>query len=205
MRKVLAVLAVLICSSFCEARERFITFPALGKCTGKYVRYREAPDIDSKILGRLNKPERVIVLGRTAVNGQIWYEIEDPKSDKTAFVFGKYIVPYYNETAQQSPIVKLIVNILHTYGITEEQSKFYDGPKVNTDYNEIGELAAVEAWKNGSVFGEICIGDDVKVLEEILGEPDIKRNTDWAYKAGKNTVVGFLLEDGKIRKMIYSE
>lgn len=206
MHKFTAMLVMLLMSSFaCEASERFITFPALGKCTGTYVRYREDPDTESEILGRLNKPERVIVLGQTAVDGQIWYEIEDPRSDSTAFVFGKYIVPFYNETAQTDEIVKLITKIFQNYGITKEKAKFYTGPKVNTEYNEYGGLAALEAWNKGSAFGDIHIGDDVSVLKNILGEPAIKRDSDWAYKAGDNIIIGFLLENGKIRKMIYSE
>ena len=88
MRKIfISLVVVLALSAAAEAREKFVKFPALGVCSGTYVRYREDPDTESEILGRLNEPDRVIVLGQTSNNGQLWYEIENPKDDNTACLF----------------------------------------------------------------------------------------------------------------------
>ncbi|MBQ6110924.1 MAG: SH3 domain-containing protein, partial [Synergistaceae bacterium] len=83
MRKIFAFILALFMCNVLEASERFVTFPAIGTCTGTYVRYREDPDTESNIIGRLHKPQNVIVLGQTATDGQVWYEIEDPESDST--------------------------------------------------------------------------------------------------------------------------
>ncbi|MBR0257941.1 MAG: hypothetical protein IJQ58_09415, partial [Synergistaceae bacterium] len=80
MRKILAavIISILCISSPAISSERFMSFPAIGVCTGTYVRYRDNPDTDGEIRGRLNAPERVIVFSQTVTDGDIWYEIGDP-------------------------------------------------------------------------------------------------------------------------------
>ena len=205
MRKVLAVLVVILAfSSVSEARERFVVFPGLGTCTGTYVRYRADTDTEAEIIGRLNTPDRVIVLGQTAIDGQIWYEIEDPRNDGTAFVFGKYIVPVYEESSQRTEAAKMIVNILQNYGITREKSDLYDGPEARRRYSEDNYLYEVDARKKGCSFGDISIGDDAESLEELLGEPESQTDTKWEYRV-EDTILTFWVEDGRITRMRYED
>ena len=209
MRKLSALTALilmmmLLSSGACSAKERFVTFPALGMCNGTYVRYRDNPDTEGEILGRLNFPERVIVLGSTATDGQVWYEIEDPHSDNTAFVFGKYVEPVYNETLQQSEPYKMLVNIIQTYGITREKAEFYDGAKADTSYKGADGLVRVRARHKGCNFGDVKIGDDTERLREVLGDPDVENDNgaEWVYKVD-DVSLSFLFDDGKIYEMVY--
>ena len=194
---------VIIFTSPVYALERFVNFPSIGQCTGTYVRYRSDPDTESEILGRLNAPERVVVLGQTAVDGEVWYEIGNPHSQDSAFVFGKYIKPLFDETDQQSAFYKLFYDILITYGPTKEHDD-YDGPEVRRKYDEAGNLIRVDARNKDCAFGNIKIGDDVSKLEEILGSPDGDEEDQWIYELD-NVSITFKFDDGKINRMIYEE
>lgn len=96
MRKVLvSVLLVLCICSAVFGAQRFRDFPAAGVCTGDYVRYRDYPDTESMILGRLYKGDRVTVVAQTSnEEGEVWYEIEHPEGyETTAWVSARYIRP----------------------------------------------------------------------------------------------------------------
>ncbi|MBQ7593177.1 MAG: SH3 domain-containing protein [Synergistaceae bacterium] len=203
--RLLVMLVSFIFASFsqAQAREKFVTFPAIGQCTGTYVRYRSDPDTESEIVGRLNAPERVVVFGQTAVDGEVWYEIGDPHGQDSAFVFGKYIKPLFNETSQQSPVHKLIFDILMSYGLTEEHDD-YDGPNVRRKYDKAGNLVKIEAWREGCTFGDISIGDEVNKIEEVLGSPDSWDEEEWEYEI-EDFEITFHLKNGKITRMIYEE
>ena len=96
MRKILLLVIafIFLSAGIIESASRFHDFPAHGVCTGDYVRYREGPDTESDILGRLFTGDRVTVLSQTSVDGEIWYEIEDPQnSEMSAWVSGRFIRP----------------------------------------------------------------------------------------------------------------
>ena len=205
MRKVCVILlAVLMSCTVCEARGRFVTFPAVGMCTGTYVRYRMDPGTDGEPFdGRLNTGDRVIVIGQTAVKGQVWYEIDNPEGEYTAFVFGKYIEPMYTEESQRMPMIQTITEILQTYGSNRKRSHLYIGPEVKRKYTKDGQLYEVDASKEGCYFGEINIGDSTRQLRKILGEPDMEDDSEWEYRFEVDTILRFMIEDGKITRMIY--
>lgn len=206
MRKIFAlILLIFMCiiHEEAEASARFVAFPAIGTCTGTYVRYREDPDTESNILGRLHKPQNVIVLSQTASDGQVWYEIEDPESDSTAWVFGKYIVPLFSETTQRSELYPLLVNIMQNYGINKKKAELYSGPQVNTEYRN-DNLAALEAFKKGNAFGDIHIGNDEEKLTDTLGIPDRKDGIKCTYIEGQDIFFVFYVENGKITRMSFA-
>ena len=214
MRKILAVVAVFIlCVSACEARTRFVDFPTLGVCTGSYVRYRGEPNTDADIWGRLSEGERVIVAGQTAVNGEIWYEILPKNAQDSAYVFGKYLVPCFDEELQRSAFNKMIIDVLQTYCPYEDADYWgeYDGefdyPEIKRKYNRKGWLSRVELWNPSEHFGfgDIRIGDNVSKLRDILGEPDSETGSQWRYMAGSYAAFTFRVRDGKITRMIYEE
>ena len=203
---------ILLCAfGVSEASERFVAFPAIGTCTGTYVRYREDPDTEANIIGRLNKPQNVIVLSQTATNGEVWYEIEDPERDSTAWVFGKYIVPLFNETTQRSELYPIAVAVMQDYGINKKKAKLYSGPKVNTEYRH-DNLAALEAFRKGNAFrtanGDIHIGDNEEKLTDALGIPDRKDGIKCTYIEfeGKeiDIIFTFDVENGKITRMSFA-
>lgn len=205
MRKVLALIAILVMAAACEAADKFAAFPALGVCTGSSVRYRAEAGTESEILGKLNAPDRVVVVGQKSVDGDVWYEIEDPAANKNGFISGAYIAPVFDETSQKKPTVKMIVKIVQRYGITPEKGKLYSGPAVKSDYNHADFLAEVYADSKGCAFGDVQIGDNVSKLEDVLGKPDVQSASEWEYRVGINTILSFRFKDNKITRMMYKE
>ncbi|MDY6400094.1 MAG: SH3 domain-containing protein [Synergistales bacterium] len=205
MRKFLAVIAmVLLLTAPSYAAAKFVTFPGLGTCTGTYVRYRAEADTNSEILGRLNTPEQVIILSQTSIDGDIWYEIEDPHGEDVAWIFGKYIVPVFSEKNQRTKTYSLMVDILQNYGITRDKGKFYDGPKAKVRYSDGGYLKYLEISRKGSAFGEIQIGDGREKIAEVLG--DNSANDDEflvEYRLDEDTCIRFILEDDVIQRMVF--
>ncbi|MBQ9419117.1 MAG: SH3 domain-containing protein [Synergistaceae bacterium] len=201
MSVVFMLMGVLCCES-AFAGERFVTFPGVGVCTGTYVRYREDPDTESEILGRLNTPDRVVVLSQVAVDGDVWYEIEDPNGDRPAYVFGKYVVPVFGEKLQRTKTYSLIVNILQDYGATKGRAEFYNGPKVKTRYTE-NNLSFIDATRKGTAFGEIKVGDSRNTIEHFLEDPDIDDEDMLEYRLDFDTCVRFILEDDEIVRMVF--
>lgn len=204
MRKIfiLSALIIFCISGISEAAARFVTFPALGECTGTSVRYRATPDTNAEILGKLNKPDRIIVLNSRTVGGQIWYEIEDPARSGTAWVFGKYIDPVYSEAGQKTEAYKIIVDILQKFGINKEKGKAYDGPGVRVRYRD-NYLSFVEASRSGTSFKNISIGDSSEKVKKILGSPSTESNDSFEYRIEGNTLLTFYFEDGKITQMLF--
>lgn len=207
MRKlIVTLLAVLALSAVVEGRERFVGFPAVGKCTGDYVRYRRDPGTDGEAFpGRLNTGDRVIVQGQTKVEGQVWYEIDSPEDDGSAFVFGKYIEPYYSEDDQREPVIKLITEILSYYGISEKRGKLYDDDNVKRTYRGAQGLVYVDVSGEGQMFGEIAVGDEVGKVREVLGEPESESAREWEYRFDVDTLLIFRVKDGKVTRMIYDD
>ena len=203
MRKSIIIIMIMLffVSADANAAERFMTFPALGVCTGISVRYREDPDTEAEILGRLNAPEKVIVLSQTAVESEIWYEIENPLEDSVAWIFGKYVSPAFDETTQQSEIYNLIVNIIQNYGITPEKAELNHIKDIKTRY-KANNLIYVEIWNKKSSFGDIHIGDSSIKIIDTLGTPDRRNDSEFEYRAGEKIRLDFHIKNGKITRMI---
>ena len=204
MRRIFAlIILILACNASPScAYDRFVTFPAIGTCTGTYVRYRKKPDMKSKILGRINSPQNVIVISQKVSKGQTWYEIESPESKSTAWVSGKYIVPLFSETTQRSELYPVAVSIMQTYGINPTKAKLNSGHNAETEYRH-DNLVCVEASKKGNSFGKIRIGDSEKKLTDTLGIPDRKQGNRCEYIEGEDFRIVFFVENGKIYRMMF--
>lgn len=204
MRKIFAlIILILACNASPScASDRFVAFPGIGTCTGTYVRYRKKPDTKSKILGRINSPQNVIVISQKASKGQTWYEIESPESKSTAWVSGKYIVPLFSETTQRSELYPVAVSIMQTYGINPVKAKLNSGYNAETEYRH-DNLVCVEASKKGNSFGKIRIGDTEKKLTDTLGIPDRKQGNRCEYIEGEDFRIVFFAENGKIYRMMF--
>lgn len=211
-RIILAILIVLSCVSFAECAGKFASFPTIGVCTGDSVNYRAQPGTKAEIWGKFNKNTKVIVDSRKVVDGETWYEVYPPNAQDTAYVHGKYLVPYFDEEAQKSPVNKTVIKILLTYCPYRDYDYWgeYDGefdyPEVTRTYNKQGWLMGVEAWNPSKDFGfgDIHIGDDAGKLTKILGEPDKKSGSEYEYTAGTSSLT-FRIENGKITRMIYED
>ena len=213
-RIILAVLIALLLVSFAEGAGKFAAFPTIGVCTGDSVRYRAKPDTNAEIWGSLSKNMKVIVESQKAADGETWYEISPKDAQEFAYVYGKYLVPYFDEEAQKSPVNKMVIDILQVYSPYEDNDYYteYGGEEVKRTYDKSGWLVRVEAWKKGCSFGNdgqdesknITIGDDVSKLAKIFGEPDRKSDSECEYTAGSSSLT-FKFENGKITRMIYED
>ncbi len=213
-RLILAVLIALLLVSFAEGAGKFAAFPTVGVCTGDSVRYRAKPDTKSEIWGSLSLNEKVIVDGQKVIDGETWYEILPKDAQDSAYVYGKYLAPYFDEEAQKSPVHAMVIDILQVYSPYEEYDYYteYGGEEVKRTYDKSGWLVRVEAWKPGCSFGNdgqdesknITIGDDVSKLTKLFGEPNMKSDSEYEYTAGTSSLT-FKTENGKITRMIYED
>ena len=211
-RLILAMLIALLLVSFAESAGKFAAFPTIGVCTGDSVHYRAQPNTKAEVWGSLSKNMKVIVDSRKVVDGETWYEVFPPDTQDTAYVYGKYLVPYFDEDAQKSPVNKMVTNILQTYSPYEEYDYWgeynsdFDYPEVKRSYDRQGWLTRVEAWNPSKDFGfgDIYIGDDISKLTKILGEPNRKSGSECEYTAGSSSLT-FRIENGKITRMIYED
>ena len=213
-RLILAVLIALLLVSFAEGVGKFAAFPTVGVCTGDSVRYRAKPDTKSEIWGSLSLNEKVIVDGQKVIDGETWYEILPKDAQDSAYVYGKYLAPYFDEEAQKSPVHAMVIDILQVYSPYEDNDYYteYGGEEVKRNYDKSGWLVRVEAWKPGCSFGNdgqdesknITIGDDVSKLTKLFGEPNMKSDSEYEYTAGTSSLT-FKTENGKITRMIYED
>ncbi len=211
-RLILAMLIALLLVSFAEGAGKFAAFPTVGVCTGDSVRYRAKPDTKSEIWGSLSLNEKVIVDGQKVIDGETWYEILPKDAQDSAYVYGKYLAPYFDEEAQKSPVNKTVIKILLTYCPFRDYDYWgeYDSqfvyPEVTRTYNKQGWLTGVEAWNPSKDFGfgDIYIGDDASKLTELFGEPNRKSDSEYEYTAGTSSLT-FRIENGKITRMIYED
>lgn len=210
MRKKIS-LAVLICvmavsSAFGEARI-FVEYPTLGECTGDNVRIRSRADTNAEIIGKLNELDTIIVLRKVNTKGGVWYEVDNPKGEGEAYVFGKYIAPAYKQEFQRSKAAKILTDMRLTYGATPEKMSALSGrsgritrrdsetgfPFVVGDWGDYrvlyrdssngitGYIKSLEVKSGNKSFGNIHIGDSTEKLRRELGDPEKESSTSWEY------------------------
>ncbi|MBQ7560135.1 MAG: SH3 domain-containing protein [Synergistaceae bacterium] len=203
-----------------------IDFPTLGFCTGDGVRLRERPDTDSKIQGKVNDGDMLVLLGEIKASGSKWYKIDHPTKKGTAWIFGKYIetnTSYKTDTEAYKTLVQIIKNC----GVTADKArailgrpkrtnrrKFFFDPAQREFHEEVleysgftlqyieGRLRHVDA-KNNFSFGDINIGDTTSEVLEVLGEPDGKGNEGWSYEATPRDVLLFEFRGGRVSNMTF--
>lgn len=203
-----------------------IDFPEIGFCIGDGVRLRERPDTDSKILGKVNEGNMLVLLGEIKASGSKWYKIEHPTKKGIAWIFGKYIDTSrsYNTDTEA---YRTLVQIIKSCGVTPEKArailgkpkrakkqKFFFDPAQQYFHEEVleysgftlqyieGRLRHVDA-KNNFSFGDIEIGDTTARVLEVLGEPDGKGNEGWSYEATPRDVLLFEFRGGEVVNMTF--
>ena len=221
---VLACLAVALIAAPAAA-----DYPTLGWCTGNSVRLRDTPGTgkESKILGKVNDFDLLIVLGETSVKGETWYEVEHPRQKGTAWIFGKYVATDEGD-AVGTPAYDMAVRIRMTFGQTPEKAKALLGkPKKETkdkfwfdpaaqNYTEAvleypdfklryvqDKLQRVEVAGGAMSFGDIRVGDGVESVRDVLGPPQEEGDEGLTYEVDPVEQLLFEERDGKVFKMTW--
>ena len=204
MKKIFLLTVLFLVFSGNNAFASFKNLPAFGVCTATNVRIREDPDTSSatRVVARLDNPERVIVLSQTYVDGEIWYEIDmsqknyfdehedDYESVETAFVYGQFISPLYDDDMYDENLIKLLMH-LNRNSIRNP----------NADYDK-GWLINLRITKGTIMPNSLKIKDSSEKLTNFLGKPD-KRNGDiLTYRADENTFFDFVIKNNHISEMI---
>ena len=228
MKRASVVLLAALCLAGCAwADPRFVDYPALGFCTGSGVRLRDEPSTgkESKIIGRLDNFDRLVVLGETSVEGQTWYEVEHPKKKGEAWVFGDYVQPQFGEDELDSLRARTLLSLTQTFGVTPEKARLLFGKPRKDKSKKLdagGGIALTDlAWAgrtagylNGQLvhaglmegklpFGEARVGGPASDLVESLGNPASRSDENWEYRLDDMTILTFEIADGKIAGMNY--
>ena len=214
-------------TAFADSPPNFKTFPTLGRCTGNNVRLREDPDTGSKILGKLNEGNCVVVLNKLITEGNIWYEVDNPAKKGRAFVFGKYLEAVYEESYQSNRFRQFLMNLYLTYGMTPEKAvELWGKPQrrkrevissekiefVTLEWNTHRleywdkELVSIGVSKGSSPFGKVRIGDSVEKLEHNFGMPLEKHENDFIYadQSGDASEITLNTKNNKVSGMYYT-
>ncbi|MBQ6774766.1 MAG: SH3 domain-containing protein [Synergistaceae bacterium] len=160
-------------------------FPALGICTGSNVRLRNAPGTNSKVTGRADESDRLIILGAEILDGELWLMIDNPSGKGKAYITGRYVEVIDNE----SPVHKALINVRKTFGTTPAKTRILLGRPLRTskgndntydskfiykgcevDYIN-DKLINIEITQRGWDFGGIQIGDSLQKVSNALGKP----------------------------------
>lgn len=232
MKRAFVFLTVLsLCLTACawaDPLPRFGEFPALGACTGNDVRLRDKPGTgkESRVVGKVNEFDQLIVLGQTALNGQTWYEVEHPRAKGTVWIFGDYVQPVFDREEQDSLRARVILSLNLAFGVTPEKARVLLG-KPREDKTErfnaggerivlrdlawagrtagylSGHLVHAGATKGALPFEGVHIGAPASRLADALGEPTSRSDGSWEYRLDDMTFLTFELKDGRVSGMSY--
>ena len=230
MKKIILALAlcfVITSTAFADRVPEFSgEFPTLARCTGNKVNLRDEPGTDgTKVINQLNNGDFIVALDRVIVEGEMWYEVDNPNAKGSAFMFSKYIEPVYEEEYQMKPLHKLIMNLYLTFGMTPQKAKLLDKAIRKREVENIGSdnivriymhykdfdleyldgtLVGVQVKRGKKPFGNIKIGDSVEKLEDELGRPNRQEAEGiYSYQEGEMTYINFELKNNKVSGMSY--
>ncbi len=198
MKKLIVILwFMLLCSAAFGAE-----YPELGVCTGDNVRLREDPGTDGKIIGRADAGTRFVILGEAYVEGQKWYEIDNPKGEGHAFIIARYVnYGWYHGNNGVIPTGKNFVDVRLTFGIYQEKARalfgegkkdefgnlVYSGLTLRYDDEAIPTIHQAEITKRGYAIAGVQVGDNMRKLLQ-LGMPESYMNdfTETQKEAAEN-------------------
>ncbi len=182
MKKIVVMLCVLLfCTSAFGAE-----YPELGVCTGDNVRLREDPGTDGKIIGRADTGTRFVILSEAYVDGQKWYEIDNPKDKGHAFIIARYVnYGWYHGNNGVIPTGKDFVEVRLAFGIYQEKARtllgegkkdefgnlVYSGCTLRYDDEAVPTIHQAEITKRGYAIAGVQVGDNMRKLLQ-LGMPE---------------------------------
>lgn len=227
-----ALLACLAVALFIPARAPAAEdYPTLGRCTGNSVRLRDEPSTgkDSKIIGKVNDYDLLIVLGKTSEKGETWYEVDHPRQRGAAWIFGKYVETDKGD-AVGTPAYDMAVRIRMTFGLTTEKAKLLLGkprkeskskfwfepagqnltraileyPDFKLEYVQ-DELHRVEVSGGMTPFGDIRVGDGMERVRDVLGPPQEEGDEGLSYEVSPIERLLFEERGGKVYRMTWRQ
>lgn len=203
--------------------------PTLGMCTGNDVRLRNEPSTGkgSKVIGKVNDFDMLILVGETSVDGETWYEVEHPKQGGTAWIFGKYVETDKGD-AVGTLAYDMALRVRMTFGLTPQRArvllgkakkettrKFWSEPAAQ-DFTETilehdgfelryveDRLRHVEVRSGMMPFGDVRIGDAMHKVEDALGPPSSRGDEGWTYEVSPVEELLFEERDGKVTRMTW--
>ncbi len=163
-------------------------FPALGICTASNVRLRNAPGTGSKskIVGRADDSDRLILLGAKSIDGELWFMIDNPFDKGRAYITGRYVEVIDNESQAH----KALINMRRTFGLTPAKTRILLGKPSRTlkGNNETtydmkfiykgceieyinDRIRNIEISQKGWNFGGVHVNDSLQKAYNALGKP----------------------------------
>ena len=140
----------------------------VGYCTGDYVRVREKPFTSAEILGRVHKGNRVEIVSDVNIYGQLWYEINNPFGNGTAYIAGNYVA-----IDEQNPVDKYRAQMA---ALTEmELAKKFAGLGTGRATGDYVRVRA-EPDTNSAILGRVRKGAELRILSDT---PSIKGGQQW--------------------------
>lgn len=209
-----------------------LEYPTLGLCTGNNVRLRDNPGTgsNSKVVGRADDTDQLILLGEKNINGETWYAVDNPNDSGTVWIHGNYVDTYKGD-AYGTPAFKMSLEVRMNFGLKPEKARamlgepnkvthdtfFFDpaGRELKEDTYEFsgcilryveGRLRHVEVFEAGLNFGALSVGESREKIIEILGKSrDDEGSDSLNYEVSPIEAFLFELEDDAITRMTWDE
>lgn len=224
-----AFLAALVLAGTAQAdpMERFVTFPTLGSVTGNDVRLRDNPGVQgTKVIGKAQEFDHLVVLAETSLAGETWYEVEHPSNAETAWISGRYLTPCAPEDQQDSPWMRFMTNMNQAFGITPAKARALfgapekedretlsgeDGP-IAKDFLEWkehsagylnGSLVELDATAGSKLFEALRLGLIADEAVEALGKPESRSDSELTWRHGDMEVLTVGVEGGRLTSVNY--
>ena len=224
-----ALLAALVLAGTAQAdpMERFVTFPTLGSVTGNDVRLRDNPGVQgTKVIGKAQEFDHLVVLSETSLAGDAWYEVEHPTKAGTAWISGQYLMPCAPEDQQDSPWTRFMTNMNQAFGITPAKARSLfgtpekedgetlsgeDGPIVKNflEWKEHsagylnGSLVELDATAGSKLFEALRLGLTADEAVEALGKPESRSDSELTWRHGDMEVLTLSVEGGRLTSVNY--
>lgn len=214
MKKTIILFVVFL---FCAQTQAQENYPALGLCTGNAVRLREAPGTSSKILGKVDSYQELVLTGERRVKGELWYCADNPFDDGSAWISGRYI-----DKSNGDPAFRTALNVRLSFGSTpkktrmifgrpsnSEREKFFFDPAQKNFTREVltypaftvsfteGSITRVEVTKKGYPFGEIQVGEAMQIVLDTLGKPASSKSNLYYYEISPVESLTFIYESDR--------
>ena len=214
MKKTIILFALLLFVVSAFAQEKY---PALGVCTGNGVRLREAPGTSSKILGKVDSYQELVLTGERRVKSELWYCADNPFDDGEVWISGRYVDKRDGDSAFRTAL-----NIRLSFGSTpkktrmifgrpsnSEREKFFFDPAQKNLTREVltypaftvsfteGNITRVEVTKKGYSFGEIQVGEAMQIVLDTLGKPASSKSNLFYYEISPVESLTFVYESDR--------
>lgn len=200
-----------------------IKYPLLAQCTGQKVRLRAAPSLDAKIVGQA--PYWLYAVNDRVVDGEMWYEVDHPDQNGSAWIFGEFLNVQADEDI--TPAKRLTWQLVVDFGSSPAKARALFGPPLkekkkniptpDLPVDKMTELTlsypgfiltyfddsfhGVEVTGDLVSFGPYRVGDSAEKLAVGLGQAETE-DGDWTYHIDNEELV-FAIQDGRIVRMRY--